>query len=138
MNISPGLQLALLGAAALVVLAIGVRLVMQLIHHRNPEKREQRRRLRLNADGRLGDAMITSADQCSIYYAYSVHGVQYEASQDISTLLDRLPAEPERLIGLANLKYATNNPANSIIVCEEWSGVREPNSTYSRAQQSAR
>ena len=90
-----------------------------------PEKREQNRRLAVNRSGRLGDAMIIEASENAIYYSYSVRGVQYEASQDISTLRDRVPAELERIIGaLASLKYSPNNPANSILICEEWSGLR--------------
>src|SRR5215469_3628887 len=64
-----------------------------------PEKREQKRRLDVNRLGRLGDAMITEASETAIYYNYSVHGVQYAASQDISALRERLPVEPDRLIG---------------------------------------
>jgi len=28
------------------------------------------------------------------------------------------------LVGVANLKYSPKNPANSILICEEWSGLR--------------
>ena len=90
-----------------------------------PEKREQKRRLSVNRLGRLGDAMITEASETAIYYSYSLRGVQYEASQDITALRERLPVEPDRLIGaVASLKYAPQNPANSILICEEWSGLR--------------
>jgi hypothetical protein len=41
-------------------------------------------------------------------------------------LRDLLPAEPERLIGWSGMKYSSNNPANSILICEEWSGLRDP------------
>jgi hypothetical protein len=67
-----------------------------------------------------------SKPETAIYYNYSVQGVQYTASQDISMLRHQLPAEPERLIGVANMKYAVRNPANSILLCEEWSGLRAP------------
>ena len=70
--------------------------------------------------------MITEASADALYYSYCIRGVQYTASQDITALRERLPAEPERLIGVASLKYASNNPANSILVCEEWSGIRAP------------
>ena len=36
----------------------------------------------------------------------------------------QLPAEPDRLIGVVSLKYSPKNPANSILICEEWSGLR--------------
>ena len=91
-----------------------------------PEKRERQRRLTVNTTGRLGDAFITEATGDALYYTYSVRGVQYAASQDISALRDRLPADPERLIGMAGMKYATRNPANSILICEEWTGLRAP------------
>ena len=121
----PGLELAALAtlAAGLVVLAVWI--VLQ-VRERSPEYRERKRRQFLHQRGRLGEALITEATDGIIYYAYSVHGVQYTASQDITALRDRLPAEPERLIGLANLKYAVRNPANSIVICEEWSGLRAP------------
>ena len=90
-----------------------------------PEKREQRRRLAVHATGRLSDAVITEATEDALFYTYSVRGVQYAASQDIGSLRARLPAAPDRLIGsLAGIKYSTRNPANSILICEEWSGLR--------------
>jgi hypothetical protein len=67
---------------------------------RNPEKRERRRRRLIHIQGRLG------------------------ASQDVAALADKLPPEPERLVGLAQLKYLPANPANSIVLCEDWSGLR--------------
>lgn len=107
-------------SAALIALAI----VIALRVRGTPEKRERKRRLMVHREGRLGDALITESSENTLYYSYSVGGVQYTASQDISALRDRLPAEPERLIGHVSLKYATNNPANSILICEEWSGLR--------------
>ena len=92
----------------------------------SPERREQRRRLDLNLHGRLGDALLTECHEDTLYYTYEVRGVHYTASQDISSLRDLLPSAPERLGGMVNMKYAAQNPANSILVCEEWSGLREP------------
>ena len=57
---------------------------------------------------------------------YTVRGVHYTASQDVSALREFLPAEAHRLIGVSGLKYSSKNPANSILVCEEWSGLRAP------------
>jgi hypothetical protein len=92
----------------------------------NPEKRERKRRLDLHRHGRLGDALILEATDALLYYSYSVRGVQYEASQDLNGLRHLLPIEPERLIGPASLKYSSKNPANSMLICEEWSGLRVP------------
>lgn len=89
-----------------------------------PERREQRRRLEINVNGRLGDALLTECEESTLYYTYQVRGVQYAASQDISSLQDQLPDTPDRLGGTVNIKYDAQNPANSILVCEEWSGLR--------------
>ena len=120
---SSGAQIALLGALAVVIIAVGVRFLPPLVR-KNPEKRERKRRLEVNRQGRLGDAMITEATDTTLYYVYSLRGVQYETSQDITWLRDYLPAEPEKLIGQAHVKYLVNHPANSILVCEEWTGLR--------------
>jgi hypothetical protein len=114
--------LALL-AAGLTVLAVYI--ALQVVQ-RSPDKREKKRRQTLHLRGRLGDAFVTEANETTIFYGYSVQGVQYTASQDVSSLRDHLPADPERLIGVANIKYAINNPANSMLLCEEWSGLRTP------------
>jgi hypothetical protein len=108
--------------AALVALAIWI--VRRL--RSTPEKRERGRRLTLHSSGRLGDALLTEVHENTLYYTYKVRGVQYEASQDVSSLRSQLPAEPERLIGMVGMKYLPKNPANSILICEEWSGLREP------------
>jgi len=109
-------------SAALIALAIWIALRV----HGTPEKRERKRRLNVHRQGRLGDAMISEATESTLYYFYTVRGVQYTASQDVSTLREYLPVDPHRLIGVAGLKYSSKNPANSILVCEEWSGLRAP------------
>lgn len=92
---------------------------------RNPEKRERRRRMYVNRHGRLCEALITEIEGALVYYSYSVQGVQYSASQDIAALRDKLPENLGRLVGSASLKYSVKNPANSILVCEEWSGLKK-------------
>jgi hypothetical protein len=81
------------------------------------------RRETLHKRGRLCDGMITESAAGTIYYSYCISGVVYTASQDVSQLSAYLPSSPERLIGSVWLKYASNNPANSIVVCEHWSGL---------------
>jgi len=78
----------------------------------------------INRIGRMSDAMLTDAHGDTLYYLYTVNGVDYNASQDVSALRDRVPAEPSLLIGNVTLKYAPRNPANSIVLCEDWSGLR--------------
>ena len=117
--------MVLITTLAVAAVTFGVRFAMKAMQG-SPEKRERKRRLELNRLGRLGDALITEADEAMLYYSYSVAGVQYEASQDVTALRPLLPPEPERLIGPASLKYSPRNPANSILICEEWSGLRVP------------
>ena len=109
-------------AAALAALGIWIARRMRS----TPEKRELLRRLTLHTTGRLGDAFLTEVRENLLHYTYKVRGVQYEASQDVSALRDHLPADPDRMIGMVGMKYLPKNPANSILICEEWSGLREP------------
>lgn len=122
MTLGAKIGLACALAAALAALAIWIARRMRA----TPEKRERLRRFSIHTSGRLGDAFLTAVDANLLHYTYKVRGVQYEASQDVSTLRDRLPADPERMIGMVGMKYLSKNPANSILICEEWSGLREP------------
>src|SRR5271170_141273 len=117
-----GAQIAALFGTAILLVAVAILIARQI--QGTPDKRERKRRLTVNMEGRLGDALITEATDSALYYSYSVGGVQYEASQDVASLRHLLPPEPERLIGLASLKYTQRNPANSILICERWSGLR--------------
>jgi hypothetical protein len=104
--------------------AVAAAVWMRLIPRATPETRERQRRLRLNGRGRLADGMLTSASGNTLYFNYEVSGVAYSTSQDVSALRDSLPDEPERLVGPVTVKYARENPADSIVVCENWSGLR--------------
>jgi hypothetical protein len=95
------------------------------VGRRSPAERERRRRLAVNARGRTGGATITDFHDGVICYTYFVGGVEYTAFQDLSALVDMLPVDPRTLIQRpATLKYLAHNPANSILLCEEWSGLR--------------
>jgi hypothetical protein len=116
-------QLIIVVAGALLLVGVGVYVIIRV--RRKPKDKEQRRRLTVNQEGRIGDATITDIQEGFFFYSYSISGVAYTASQDVSKLGEHLPANPERLIGqAASLKYAPQNPANSILVCEHWSGLR--------------
>ncbi|HUJ51323.1 MAG TPA: hypothetical protein VLW25_14030 [Bryobacteraceae bacterium] len=118
----PNLDLILI-LAALAVVALGVYLLLRW--RRKPKDKEKRRRLTVNQYGRIGDATITDMQGDTLFYSYSVRGVSYTASQDVAALRDQMPANMERLIGrAASLKYSPQNPANSILICELWSGLR--------------
>ena len=58
-----------------------------------------------------------------VSYSYEVAGVTYEAAQDV-TALPGIAAMARFLPGqTASVKYDPKRPANSIIACEEWSGL---------------
>ena len=116
------IQGVLAGAVSIALIGLAFYLFRRM--RRNPKDREKRRRLLVNQQGRLGDATITEVSENTIYYEYSVRGVLYTASQDVEDLRGQIPSELERLIGPVSLKYWSNNPANSIILCEGWSGLR--------------
>jgi hypothetical protein len=122
MSLSAKIGLVFADTAALVALAIWIARRMRA----TPEKRERLRRLSIHTTGRLGDAFLTEVREDLLHYTYKVRGVQYEASQDVSALRGLLPADPDRMIGMVGMKYLSKNPANSILICEEWSGLREP------------
>jgi hypothetical protein len=116
-------EAVVISAVALLLTAVAVYVVLRI--RRKPKDKEQRRRLEVNSNGRLGDATILEITDDAIFYEYSVRGITYTASQDISKLRELIPGDPQRLIGRpASLKYSSQNPANSILLCEEWSGLR--------------
>ena len=113
----------IIGGVSLLVVAAGIVVAVRI--RRKPKDKEKLRRIEVNATGRLGDATITDITDEAIIYEYSVGGLTYTASQDISQLRELIPADSHRLIGrAASFKYSTQNPANSILLCEDWSGLR--------------
>ncbi len=118
------MQLLRLLLAGVAGAATGVAASMVRSRKITPEERERRRRLDVNARGRTGQATILDVQNAVITYTYEIRGTEYTAAQDASKLVAALPADPSTLISRpAILKYLASNPANSIVVCEEWSGL---------------
>jgi hypothetical protein len=88
-----------------------------------PQERERRRRAWLVATGKMGDAVLVEMRDTLLFYTYDVRGVEYTASQDIAPLAGKMPPglSPN---GAVSVKYDARNPANSIVIAEEWSGLR--------------
>jgi len=124
-------ELAIASGVAVVAIATAI-VIVTLRRRKSPQERERLRRLAVNRFGRMGDAIITEASDGIVYYSYSIRGVEYTASQDISTLRDRIDVDLETLIGPVTLKFMPRNPFNSIVLCEEWSGIRNQQSTLFR------
>jgi hypothetical protein len=115
-------------AVALVVLSAAIYwLVRKYLRGRpTPDEVERRRRGILHREGKMGDGEIVDVEtaSASIMYSYSVAGVTYTASQDLSALKSRLPSDVMTMVGPVSVKFDPRNPANSIVLCEEWSGLR--------------
>lgn len=115
-------RLLVLPLSAALVTAVGAAVVFRA--RRGPAERERRRRLEVARRGRMRDGVVTDVVDNTIYFSYSVMGVEYAASQDVSGLRGYLPADLSAVIGPVTLKYLPANPANSIVACEEWCGLR--------------
>ena len=89
----------------------------------SPEERERRRRAWLVATGKMGDAMLVEVRDSLLFYSYDVRGVEYTASQDVTPLAGKLKS-PLTEHGAVSVKYDPRNPANSIVVAEDWTGLR--------------
>ncbi len=117
------LTLALFGGGAAVAAfaVIGIRAWKQA--RTKPEQRERQRRADLAARGKVSDATLIEIRDDALFYSYKVRGVEYAASQDISTLKDSIPADVVLGMGPVYVKYNAANPANSIVLSEQWCGL---------------
>jgi hypothetical protein len=141
------LVLAIGGAAAAAVAMILYAFLRPAI---DPEAEERKRRLHLNQIGRIAEGQVVDlvehppeskgarkslfgagarplADMRPrrlVSYSYAISGVTYHTAQDITGLesqvrLERLvPGQP------ASVKYDPSNPVDSILVADDWSGLR--------------
>ena len=101
---------------------------------KTPEQREQERRLRISAIGRITDGAVIDVNEMPgnkglaeiqlLVYQYDVAGVSYEASQDITALRHRVDLHSCRAGLMTSIKYDPTNPGNSIVIAENWSGLR--------------
>jgi len=87
------------------------------------EERERRRCAQLVVTGKISDAMLVEIRENLVFYSYAVRGVEYTASQDISRLVDKAAVDFAGVSAMS-VRYDPRNPANSIVVAEEWSGLR--------------
>ena len=118
-SLDPRYLIGAVSAVSLMTVAIAILYQRRL----TPAERERRRRAALNKERRTVEGFITEAGAELIHYQYELRGVTYFASQDVTALGDHLPGDPTRVIGAAGVKYDPKNPANSIVLCEGWSGL---------------
>jgi hypothetical protein len=141
------LVLAMAGAALAAIAMIVYAFLRPSV---DPETEERKRRLHLNQIGRIAEGQVVDLVEQSpeskaarkslfgpsarplsdtrprhlVSYSYAISGVIYHTAQDITGLesqirLERLvPGQP------ASIKYDPSNPADSILVADDWSGLR--------------
>ncbi len=118
------IEYVLWGLSGLLAILLGV-LGWRVWQRRRvtPVELERRRRMMLNARGKLGDAELVDVEGHNVVYSYAVRGVGYTAAQDVSAIAHLLP---ETVTGPMSVKFDPKNPANSIVVCEDWNGCSPP------------
>ena len=128
------------GVTLLAGLTVGA--VLYLRRKRPTEEELERARRKLLAlSGRVIDGMlldireITLEDGRSLTmleYSYRSAGVDYECSQDITTLLSMIDPADMRAGFPCSVRYQPGNPQNSIVIAETWSGLRTSLPVYPR------
>ncbi len=102
-------------------------------HGKTAEQREMERRLRISAGGRITDGTVLDVQEYAdegqppvqlLIYTYDVAGVSYECSQDVTYLRQFVDLHTCKIGVPASIKYDPQNPGNSIVIAEHWSGLR--------------
>jgi len=116
----------------------------------DPEEAERKRRLHLNQIGRIAEGQVVELAEHQaepqpaprglfgskpqplaenrprhlVSYSYAISGVTYQTAQDITGLEGQV--RMERLVAgqPASIKYDPSNPVDSILVADDWSGLR--------------
>jgi Protein of unknown function (DUF3592) len=127
-----------IGTIAAVGLCIGGVITWVAMRKRPTEEELERlRREQLVKTGRIIDGTILDISDVDagesgrvegmqlILYKYEIAGVVYECSQDVTSLKDHVNIYECRLSFPCSVRYDPHRPTNSIIVAEDWSGLRD-------------
>jgi hypothetical protein len=120
---------ALIGGATL--LGVGTAYLLRK-GRKTPEQLEKERRLRIIVHGRITDGTVIDAQEITkdghtlqmLIFQYDVAGVSYEASQDITHLRQYVDIHTCKVGLPSSVKYNPQNPGDSSVIAEEWSGLR--------------
>ncbi len=96
---------------------------------------ERERRAWLEGTGRITDGTVIDVQELEaqtrgrpavmLIYKYDVAGVSYECSQDVTYLRHWINLHSCRLGLHTSVKYDPLNPGNSLVVSENWMGLRQ-------------
>jgi hypothetical protein len=119
--------------SSVVVIAAASSLAWLGGRKKTAEQREALRRQRISAQGRITDGTVLDVQEVDsgsgypmqlVMYTYDVAGVQYECSQDVTHLHQLLDLHSCRVGVTASIKYDPYHPGNSIVIAENWCGLR--------------
>jgi hypothetical protein len=126
-----------LGALAAASLCLGGVVAYYALRKRpSEEELERLRREELVRSGRIIDGTVIDISELGpqesgrpdgmrlILYKYQVAGVVYECSQDVTLLQEHVNIYDCRLGFPCSVRYNPHRPVNSIVVAENWSGLR--------------
>jgi len=112
-----------------------------------PEEIERKRRLHLNQIGRIAEGQVVElvahppeprgkrfgsrakplaqlSPRQLVSYSYAISGVTYHTAQDITGLESQVRFDKLVAGQPASIKYDPSNPTDSILVADDWSGLR--------------
>ena len=139
---------AALGGGSVLALVL---IVYAFAHPKvDPEEVERKRRLHLNLIGRIAEGQVVETSEepapplqerhglfgsrakplqdrrprCMVSYSYSISGVTYHTAQDVTGLESQVQFKRLMAGQQASVKYDPSNPSDSILVADDWSGLR--------------
>lgn len=126
-----------IGTLAVAGLCLGgVAVYFALRKKPTAEELERQRRAYLVQTGRIIDGTLLDISELDssdsgrpggmqlLLYKYEIGGVEYECSQDVTSLRDLVDIHDCRLGVPCSVRYDTHKPENSIVLAETWSGLR--------------
>jgi hypothetical protein len=133
MNVLNASELEIAAGAACAALLAGLVIWLVLRNRPTEAEIERARRRFLSQSGRILDGMLL--DVCEVpaedgrtltmlLYSYRIAGVDYESSQDITDMHGVVDPAQVRAGFPCSIRYQPGGPQNSIVVAEEWSGLR--------------
>jgi len=126
-------ELEIAAGVAFMVLLAGLGIWLVLRNRPTAAEIERARRHFLTQSGRILDGMLL--DVCEVpaedgrtltmlLYSYRIAGVDYESSQDVTDMREIVDPAQVRAGFPCSIRYQPGSPQNSIVVAEEWSGLR--------------
>lgn len=125
------LEIGLVAAALVLLIGGGLFAYLKLLRKKDPAELERQRRSWLGLTGRIVAGEVTGLIEPEgentallLVYRYDIAGVTYEVSQDVS-MMPAIASQAQHLVGKGiSVKYDMRHPSNSIVICEEWTGIR--------------